>query len=478
VIFCALGLVVVLLAASVRAAGGDHTPLLHHFYLIPVLGAALLRGTIGGALTGLGAGLVQAFDVFPLIERAGASWAALDALVSLATPLIVGLIVGRLVDRARDRGARLDALLSIQRSLATPEALRDRLGRVAELTRGALGVDRVRLVLETGGDAPVAASAPEDFQPAPAVPRASASPCRRIVIPLDAGQGSAGVLILERDGDLSPAIRDIAGALALHLALAIENACLTERQRHFAHDLEEKIAAATRRLRELDQAKNEFLSIASHELRTPLTALQGFSELLLAREVPPDRARRYLGHLHTESQRLGRIVADLLDLSRIESGRVLPLERQAVDLRAVIEANVEIFASQHPRHHFDWNGAGSDLTLCADRDAVDRMLKNLLSNAVKYSPRGGRVKLGAGPAADRPGMVELSVEDDGVGIAAEALPRIFDPYVRIANPETATAPGLGLGLSLVRGLAHAHGGSIEVESLPGKGSRFRLLLPT
>jgi signal transduction histidine kinase len=170
-------------------------------------------------------------------------------------------------------------------------------------------------------------------------------------------------------------------------------------------------------------------------------------------------------------------VGDLLDLSRIESGRGPGLQRVPLDLGEIIEANLEIFASQHPRHHFDWSGTGSAPPLCADRDAVDRMLKNLLSNAIKYSPRGGRVRVGTAVPSDKPGMVELSVEDDGVGIAADALPRIFDPYVRISNPETAAAPGLGLGLSLVRGLAHAHGGSIEVESLPGKGSRFRVLLP-
>jgi len=146
-------------------------------------------------------------------------------------------------------------------------------------------------------------------------------------------------------------------------------------------------------------------------------------------------------------------------------------------LRELLEGNVEVFACQHPLHRFDLSVAESLTPLCVDRDAVDRMLKNLLTNAVKYSPRGGRVLVQARPAADRPGLVELAVEDDGIGIPSEALPRIFEPYVRIAHPETATAPGLGLGLSLVRALAHAHGGLVEVESLPGKGSRFRVLLP-
>ena len=200
--------------------------------------------------------------------------------------------------------------------------------------------------------------------------------------------------------------------------------------------------------------------------------------MMLVRDVPPERARRYLGHVHTESQRLGRIVTDLLDLTRIESGRGLSLRREPLDLRELVDANLEIFACQHPLHHFDGSVAEALPLLCADRDAVDRILKNLLTNAVKYSPRGGRILVEARLPADHTGMVELAVEDDGVGIPAEALPSIFDRYVRVAHPETATAPGLGLGLSLVRALAHAHGGLVEVDSLPGKGSRFRVLLPT
>jgi len=472
-----LGLVALIAAATAAGTGDDGSPL-RHLYLLPALWAALAGGAAGGALVGLLSALVQAPVIFPLIERAGLSRPAVDALVSLVIPLAMGLTVGRLVDQSRGRGDQLRALLEIQRSLAGDTDLGGRLAEVAVLTRRALGVDRVGLVLDAGDGGRLTASAPDVFQLEDGPSSVSATPCRRLVLALDAGEGPVGTLAIERDGDLGAATRGAAQALALHLALAVEIARLTERQRRFADELEDKVARATRRLRELDQAKSEFLSVVSHELRTPLTALQGFSELLLAREVPVERARRYLGHVHAESQRLGRIVADLLDLSRIESGRGLSLRPVQLDLREALEGNVDIFACQYPLHRFDLSVAASLPPVCADRDGLDRMLKNLLSNAVKYSPRGGRVLVEARPAADRPGMVEVAVEDDGVGIPAEALPRIFDPYVRIAHPETATAPGLGLGLSLVRVLAHAHGGLVEVESLPGKGSRFRVLLPS
>ena len=467
-----------LIAAAVIAAGGDAGTPLRHLYIVPVLWAALSRGATGGAMVGLLAGLLQAPTIFPLIERSGLSRPAVDGLFSLGIPLAMGLTVGRLVDQSRARGAQLLALVEIQLSLAAETALGARLAEVAALARRALGVDRVSLFLDAGDGAHLFAQAPANPSLLESRSCRPAMPSRRLVLPLDAGQGQVGRMAVERDGDLGAAARGAAEAMALHVALAVENARLAERQRQFAQELEDKVERATERLREIDHAKSEFLTVVSHELRTPLTALQGFSELLLVRDVPREQARRYLGHVHTESQRLGRIVADLLDLTRIESGRGLSLRREPLDVRELLEANAEIFACQHPAHRFECHVAPALPALCADRDAVDRMLKNLLTNAVKYSPRGGRILLEARFAADRAGMVELAVEDDGVGIPAEALPRAFDPYVRIAHPDTARAPGLGLGLSLVRALAHAHGGLVEVESLPGKGSRFRVLLPT
>jgi signal transduction histidine kinase len=170
-------------------------------------------------------------------------------------------------------------------------------------------------------------------------------------------------------------------------------------------------------------------------------------------------------------------VGELLDLSRIEAGRPLELRCESVDVPEALERNVDLFAMEHRRHRFQVIPHPGAPTLHADRDAVDRILKNLISNAVKYSPAGGRVIVAARPADDRLGMIEVSVEDDGIGISSKDLSHIFEKYVRVSDRETTAVRGLGLGLALVRALAEAHGGAVEVESKPGKGSKFRVFLP-
>ena len=483
-------------------AGDGAMVSLRHLYLLPTLWAAFASGAPGGCLAGLLAGFLQAPLVLPWIEGTGLTASAVDGLVALATPLASGWVVGHLRDQSRARARRLGALLEIQQGLARDGPLDLRLEEVAERMRVALGAERAGLVVGTGGR-PAVVSAPPGVRIFPrdhaentlrgggpvtsrdlagderfgeAEPPGPA-PRRGLVLPLDSGAGRVGALALEWRGELTPGMRVAAHEMAMHLALGIENARLLLLQRRFALELEDKVLAATERLRELDRAKSDFLSVVSHELRTPLTALQGFSELLLSRSVPPEQARRFIGHLHSEAERLGRIVTELLDLSRIEAGRPEALRREAVDLGEMVERNLELFAESHPRHRFRWGPAGGLAPVAADRDALDRVLKNLLSNAVKYSPRGGAVTVTAGPAPGLDRMIELAVEDEGVGIPAAALPRIFDKYVRVPDPDTATARGLGLGLALVKALAEAHGGSVAVESRPGQGSRFRVLLP-
>lgn len=491
------------MTALIAWDGGGAAPVLRHLYVGPVLWAALRFGAGRGCLLGLVAGLLQAPRVLPAIESLGITPGTVDGLVSLVAPIALGGVVGRLRDRSRAGTAQLAALLDMQRAMAADGPLEERLRRVATRIRDALDAGAVGLIVGDADGQPVAVSLPDGgaLEPRSAGAwvwrkgepvevrdietdarfatrgRLGPSPVRGTVMPLRAGGAPVGALALQWTGDPGAHSRLAAEELAVHLGLVIDNARLTLRQRGFARELEDKVSAATERLRELDRAKSEFLSVVSHELRTPLTALQGFSELLLTRNVPPARAERFLGHLHTEARRLGRIVGELLDLSRIESGRREDLRRDAVSLDELIEANVEMFAAEHASHRFEWTAEARSCRVTGDRDALDRVVKNLMSNAVKYSPRGGTVRVSAGPAVGEPGMVELAVADEGVGIPAEDLPRIWDKYVRVPDPETTGARGLGLGLSLVRSLVEAHGGRVHAESEPGRGSRFRVLVP-
>ena len=280
-----------------------------------------------------------------------------------------------------------------------------------------------------------------------------------------------GVLAVERVGELGGDERVALEALGAHVAVALEHARLTSRQRRFAEELERSVAGATRHLEELDRAKSAFVAIASHELRTPLTALQGFSEILAARSQAPDEVARIAGIMRAEAARLGRIVSDLLDLSRIERGLAPTLHRAPLAVEPVLAATADLFR----------RGAKSAIVVdCApalprvdaDPDALERILSNLVSNAVKYSPPGSEVRLGARRAG---AMVEVEVRDRGVGIADGALARIFEPYYRAA--ETSTVRGTGLGLAVVKALVEAHGGTIHVESARGAGTCVTFSVP-
>jgi signal transduction histidine kinase len=486
---------------AIVAAGGGPASVLRHLYASATLWAALAAGAREACLVGLVAGLLQAPVVLPAIESQGLTRETVDGLVALFTPLALGGLVGRLRDQSRARAGRLAALLALQRSGVADGAADLRLDDMAERVRAALEADAAGLVLRDKGSSAIG-MAPGRAEVhaqgaamwtlrtgAPVVTRDIGSdgrfatrppqpaPVAGMVLPLGSPVAPIGALAVQWRGDLGPARRLAAAEMAMHLALVIDNARLALRQRGFARELEDKVAAATESLRELDRAKSEFLSVVSHELRTPLTALQGFSELLLSRTPSAEQAARFLRHIHGEAQRLGRIVSELLDLSRIEAGRPQTLRRDPVDLCALVADNVELFAAVPGRHTFEWLPPEAPLIVRGDRDALDRIVKNLLSNAVKYSPRGGAVRAGGGWASGEAGMLEIWVEDEGVGIPPEDQARIWGKYVRVHAAETAGIRGLGLGLSMVRALAEGHGGRAEVQSEPGRGSRFRVVLP-
>ncbi|MBI4587893.1 MAG: GAF domain-containing protein [Candidatus Rokubacteria bacterium] len=487
--------------------GGGPASGFRHLYLLPTLWAALRFGGLGGGGGGLLAALLYAPFVLPGIESRGVTAESVEGLISLGLFLFVGSVAGSLVHRARLQAARYRLLLGLQRTLSRGEDLRDLLADVAEKLHAALAARAVAIVLVPGGPEPLVVWRGEANDRSDAIGAHSVAswvlrdghslfvgdlesdhrfappglargrPRRLLLVPLSAREGRMGVLAVERGGEFPRELRATVETLGLQLALGIENRRLADRQRRFAEELEGKVAAATRRLRELDRAKSDFVSIVSHELRTPLTSIQGFSELLLTRPTSAERAQRFLGSIHREAERLGRIVADLLDLSRIESGRESALLPAPLELGPLIDANVELFRDQSRRHTVERDiPVGLPLVL-ADHDAVDRVLKNLLSNAIRYSPRGGPVRIWARGSAGERRRVELGVEDQGVGIPAAALPGIFEKYSRVPHPDTGHVRGLGIGLALVKSLVEAQGGDVRAESELGVGSCFIVTLP-
>ncbi|MBI2919157.1 MAG: CHASE domain-containing protein [Chloroflexi bacterium] len=228
--------------------------------------------------------------------------------------------------------------------------------------------------------------------------------------------------------------------------------------------------------REMDRRKDAFVSVASHELRTPMTAILGFTELLLKREVAPERRQAWLQEVYQESRRLTTIVDDLLNVSRIHSGK-LQLRREQVSVAHVVEAVVGTFKPTTDQHQFIAAVSGDVPAVWADRDKVGQVLMNLLGNAIKYSPQGGKVSVAARHDPERRRVV-VSVADEGIGIAPDDQQDLFTSFHRIRPPETDGIRGTGLGLYIVKALVELMQGEVWVESEPGKGSTFYFTLPT
>jgi PAS domain S-box-containing protein len=224
--------------------------------------------------------------------------------------------------------------------------------------------------------------------------------------------------------------------------------------------------------KELDRAKDELIGMVSHELRTPLASLVGFTELLLERVVSEAQRKQYLGTMLKEGRRLTDLINDFLDLQGLEGG-YKKLDLGPADLRTVI-ARAIATAGDDPGTPIDVD-LPSDLPLViADTNAILQVLINMLSNARKYSPGGGPINVRAGVIAD---VVEVSIQDHGLGIPAEALPKLFNKFYRVANQDRRQISGTGLGLAISRRIIEAHGGRVGAESAGlGQGSRFYFTL--
>ena len=262
---------------------------------------------------------------------------------------------------------------------------------------------------------------------------------------------------------------------------------LARLQHHLQHKLlDDEVKTSRARLEEQNRKlevgnryKDNFLSSMSHELRTPLNAVLGFSEVLLDEMLGPlnDKQKQYCQEIYNSGSYLLLIINDLLDLSKIEAGK-LELDLQRSDVAALIEDVMRLMQEKAQRR-----GISLDSRVEAqlgqvlwDPLRVKQMLINLLGNALKFTESGKRVTLSAGMAGDN--EVILSVADEGCGISSADLARIFQPFEQAASPMRKThVEGTGLGLALVSRLAALHGGRVEVESEVAVGSRFTLYLP-
>ena len=225
--------------------------------------------------------------------------------------------------------------------------------------------------------------------------------------------------------------------------------------------------------RRLLEVRSQFVANVSHELRTPLTVLRGFAETLLDGDVDEAHRTRFLRHIAEETRRLSLLVDDLLRLAAIESGRERP-ERAEVDLLEIARVVAERYGPEAERRGVALAVEGHAARAVSDRDRIEAILISLIDNAVKYTPDGGHVTVQVDPAA---GAAELTVRDDGPGIPAADLPRIFERFYRVDRSRQRATGGFGLGLAIARHLALSIGADLTVESAVGEGSTFHLRLP-
>jgi PAS domain S-box-containing protein len=232
-------------------------------------------------------------------------------------------------------------------------------------------------------------------------------------------------------------------------------------------------ASELRSVLAVSRAKDEMVSLVSHELRTPLASLLGFTELLYARDFSEDQRRRYLGVMLREGRRLTDLINDVLHIQRLEAGHQ-DLHLAPADLEALIRRAV-VAAGEDDHTPIEVRVPGVMPLVMVDTDAILQVLGNFLTNARKYSPDGGTVLVTTRVVEE---MVEVDVQDHGLGLPADALPKLFATFYRVDSGDRRMIKGTGLGLAINRRIVEAHGGRVEAHSDgPGLGSRFLFTLP-
>ncbi len=405
-----------------------------------VLVAALVALLFGSALAGIGGRVISK----PLADlgRAARAMASGDeaAFPSSSTPEIRQLVHSL---RSMDDDLR-DRIADLRREREETEAL------IESMIEGVIAADRDgRIVLSNG-----AARRLLDYGPVDTMPNLRAlfhqRDAREIV-----ESALRGETVVDRETDL-----DDRTFLFAARPLPNGGAILV------MHDVTQ--------LKRLETVRRDFVANASHEMKTPLTSISGYAETLLTDDVDPATRKQFHGIIVDNARRMQRLVDDLLDLARIESGRwqLAPGPADLAALSREVWAPLAERASQRGVELVVEPGAA--VKVHADPQAMRQILTNLFDNSIRHTGRGGQVVVSASPAD---GGMEVRVRDTGSGIPAEHLPRIFERFYRVDPGRSRAEGGTGLGLSIVKHLVEAHGGRIQVDSALGIGTTMRLVFP-
>ena len=308
-----------------------------------------------------------------------------------------------------------------------------------------------------------------------------------ITVPLKTHDAVIGSLSVDRTHNqaLTQDDLDMLMTLASQVAIALDNAQAYREIEALNAGLEARVRertaeleAANAQLKQMDRLKSKFLAHVSHELRTPLTSIVGFADNMLEGLVGSlnMKQEQYLTRIKANGTRLARMITDLLDLSRVEAGKLV-LSFDHVPLQSVVSDVIEQLLPLAISKHLQIELQSPDpaLLVWADPDRLSQILTNLLDNAIKYTSDGGHISVDL--SVDDHEMARITVGDTGQGIPPDALPKLFDPFFRVHHQERSQTKGLGLGLAIVKDLVDLHGGTITVHSTLDQGTEFSFTLP-
>jgi signal transduction histidine kinase len=309
-----------------------------------------------------------------------------------------------------------------------------------------------------------------------------------VISPILPKEGEKGFLFLgteNADITITAGDEELITILTNQIGQALENARLFEKTWRAQQDLEKKVEERTAELKlvleevkRISKRKSDFISSVSHELRTPLTSIKGYASILLAGKLGelPKEIHNRLDKINRHSDELAHLVNDLLDISRIESGKVI-MKQEPQDLNSLIEKVIDLLSVQLKERGLETyikQIPADAAVVFVDRNQIERVFINLIGNAIKFTPPKGKITVSAHKADKE---VQLDITDTGCGIPEQAKEAIFEEFYRVDNPINEQVKGTGLGLALVKHIIEAHGGRIWVKSKEGAGSTFSFTLP-